>query len=121
MKYAAVLLAAFVLSGCARMSDRLHGSWLDQVGKPASPPVAISDERAAMLTAEVLRLRAESEEIRRKLSNEKDRVQRVAHLRDLRVVRDRLRPVERVLQDARRTVPALTSATPTTATVSRSG
>jgi hypothetical protein len=106
MKYATLLIAALVLSGCARWSDRFHGSWLDEVGKPARPVQAMPEVDAAALTAEAIKLRGDAEAIRAKLAGEKDRVRRFAYMRELQAMDDRLHSIERVLQEAGRAVPA---------------
>ncbi len=90
-------LAALLLSGCAS-----HGSWLDDIGKPPIPRVAISDEQAVQLAQEAAQLRGQAEALRVRLARESDRRQRFRYYEELRGIGDRLTPVERQLLDAGR-------------------
>jgi hypothetical protein len=112
----AICLAAALLAGCSSMgswSPRswspgswTHGSWLDAVGRPATPPQAMSDDQAAALLQEAAQLRAQSDAVRVRLAQEADRRQRFRYYEDLRVLGDKLAPVERLLRDAGRPVRA---------------
>jgi len=90
-------VAAALLAGCAS-----YGSWLDEVGKPPRPPVAIGDEQALQLTQEAAQLRSQAEAVRARLAAESDRIQRIRFYEQLRDIGDRLSPVERQLRDAGR-------------------
>lgn len=103
----ATCLAAALLAGCSSYgawSPRAwsHGSWLDAVGRPANPPLAISDERTGQLQQQAAQLRTESDAVRARLAGEPDRLQRLRHYDQLRVLGDRLVPIERTLRDAGR-------------------
>jgi hypothetical protein len=92
-------VAVLLLSGC--MS---YGSWLDDVGKRPNPPVAMSDEQAAALSASAAQLRGQAEAIRKRLAAEGDRRQRFRHYEALRRIGDDLHPLEAQLRDAGRPV-----------------
>src|SRR5688572_14644266 len=91
------LLPVVMLTGCA-----VSGSWLDQVGAPPKPPLAMSDEQAAQLIGEARQLRSQAEEVRILLAREADRRQRIRHYDNLRTIGDKLVPVERELRFAGR-------------------
>jgi hypothetical protein len=90
-------LPAVLLAGCA-----VSGSWLDRVGVPPHPPVAMSDEQASALRGEARDLRTREEAIRVALATEKDRKQRLRHYEELRRIGDQVVPIERQLLDAGR-------------------
>jgi hypothetical protein len=90
-------LAPVLLAGCA-----IHGSWLDEIGKPPRPPVAMDDAQARQLAQEASELRARAEAIRLQLARETDRRQRFRHYEALRKLDDDLVPLERALIDAGR-------------------
>ena len=92
-----VVLAPALLAGCA-----LHGSWLDEIGKPMRPPVAMEDAQARELEEQAAHLRGRAEAIRLQLARETDRRQRFRHYEALRRLGDDLVPVERALLDAGR-------------------
>ena len=105
----AICLAAALLAGCSSMrswspSAWSHGSWLDAVGRPASPPLVMGDEQAGALLQEAARLRGQSDAVRARLAGEPDRLQRFRHYDDLRALGERLAPIERSLRDAGRPV-----------------
>jgi hypothetical protein len=105
MKLAMVLVVA-TLCGCStsKYGSWEYGSWLDQVGAPAKPPVAMSDEQARALSQEAAQLRDRSEAVRVRLAHETDRRQRFRHYEELRDLGDRLVPIERSLREAGRPV-----------------
>lgn len=106
MKLAALLVVA-TLCGCstnARVASWEYGSWLDRIGAPARPPLAMSDEQARALLQEAAQLRGRAYAIRVQLAHEADRPQRFAHYQELRDLGDRLAPIERALRDAGRPV-----------------
>lgn len=90
-------VAVVLLSGC--MS---YGSWLDDIGKRPNPPVDMSNEQAAELSAEALRLRSQADAIRVRLASEADRRQRFRYYEELRRIGDDLRPLEAQLRYAGR-------------------
>jgi hypothetical protein len=90
-------VAVVLLSGC--MS---YGSVLDDIGKRPNPPVDMSNEQAAELSAETLRLRGQADAIRVRLASEADRRQRFRYYEQLRRIGDDLRPLEAQLRDAGR-------------------
>jgi hypothetical protein len=90
-------LVPVLLAGCA-----IHGSWLDEIGKPPRPPVAMEDAQAHRLAQEAAQLRARAEAIRLQLARETDRRQRFRHYEALRRLDDDLVPLERALLDAGR-------------------
>jgi len=107
----ATCLAAALLAGCSSYGSWApaswsHGSWLDEVGKPANPAVVMSDEQAGYLLRQAAQLRSESDAVRARLAGERDRLQRLRHYEDLRVLGDRLAPIERSLRDAGRAIRA---------------
>ena len=91
------LCAALTLSGCARFSERSYGSWLDTYGMPQPTTARISPEEAKSYQAESERLSAQAEEVRVKLASEKNRVQRIAYLKELREIGDRQAPLDQAL------------------------
>lgn len=97
MKFALAVSVPILLAGCA-----ISGSWLDEIGKPARPPVVISDERATQLTVETAQLRARADEVRALLALEPERRQRFRYYEALRHIGDRLRPLQNELRDAGR-------------------
>jgi hypothetical protein len=102
----ALILAVAALCGCStsKFGSWEYGSWLDQVGAPARPPVAMSEEPARALSREAAQLRDRSEAVRVLLAHEADRRQRFRHYEELRDLGDRLAPIERSLRDAGRPV-----------------
>lgn len=105
----AMCLAVALLAGCSSYGSwspgsRSHGSWLDQVGRPANPPLVMSDEQAGYLLQQATQLRSESDAVRARLAGERDRLQRIRHYDELRALGDRLAPIERSLRDAGRPV-----------------
>jgi len=113
----ATCLAAALLAGCSSYgswSPRAwsHGSWLDAVGRPANPPLVMSDEQAGHLQQQAAQLRSESEAVRARLAGERDRVERLRHYDELRVLGDRLVPIERALRDAGRATRAAGATAP---------
>jgi hypothetical protein len=101
------VLATIFLAGCAShafdgIANRSHGSWLDHVGKRPNPPLEMSNDEAAVLSAETLRLRGQADTIRVRLAAEADRRQRFRYYEQLRRIGDDLRPLEAQLRDAGR-------------------
>jgi hypothetical protein len=94
----ALSCAALMLAGCARFNERAYGSWLDSVGMPAPASARLSPEETKAFQLEADRLHAEAETVRVKMGSEKDRVRRIAYLKALRDIDDRLVPVERALR-----------------------
>ena len=90
-------VAAVLLSGCMSFNPSL-----DDIGKRPNPPVEMSNEQAATLSAEALRLRAEASAIRVRLASEPDRRQRFRYYEQLRRIGDVLHPLEAELRDAGR-------------------
>ncbi len=114
-----ICLAAAFLAGCSSygfrpLDSRSHGSWLDEVGRPANPPLVMSDEQAGHLLRQVAQLRSESDAVRARLAGERDRLQRVRQYDELRVLGDRLAPIERILRDAGRVPRAASAPAPAT-------
>ena len=103
MKLAMILVVA-ALCGCStsKFSSWEYGSWLEQVGAPAQPRLAMSEEQARTLSQEATQLRTRSEAVRILLSKELDRRQRYRHYAELRDLGERLAPIERALRDAGR-------------------
>ena len=102
MKTLATLFAALALAGCttAQSWDQFsYGSWLDHVGerKAARHPFAPGQEQAVREQADALRARADT--VRDSMAREKDRVRRIAYLRELRDIGDQLRPLETQLRE----------------------
>ena len=108
MKLATCLAAATLLAGCSSfspwssMASRSHGSWLDAVGRPANPPLVMTDEHAGYLLQQAAQLRSESDAMRARLAGEPDRLQRLRHYQTLRELGDQLAPIERDLRDSGR-------------------
>ena len=98
MKSIALAFATLALAGCAALDNASYGSWLDRVGQRQAVP--LSPEETRELQARAGELRARGDAIRLQLAAEPDRVRRIAHLRELVVVGDQLRPVEQALRDA---------------------
>jgi hypothetical protein len=96
MKYLA-FVPTLLLAGCA-----IHGSWLDDIGKPPRPPVAMSSEQAVQLAQEAAQLRARADTVRGQLAQETDRRQRLRYYEELRDLGDQLVPLERALMEAGR-------------------
>jgi uncharacterized protein YceK len=103
MKSTSLLLAslavAFTLSGCGSVRQASHGSWLDHVGERQAARYPLTDEEKSGLQARAEPLRANAVALRVKLASEKDRVQRIAYMRELVRVDDELRPIEKALRD----------------------
>lgn len=113
----ATCLAAALLAGCSSFGSWSpakwsHGSWLDEVGKPAHPPLIMSDEQAGYLQRQASQLRIESDALRLRLAGEHDRLQRFRYYEELRALGDRLAPIERTLRDAGRATRAAGSPVP---------
>jgi hypothetical protein len=102
-------LAPLLLAGCAS-----YGSWLDEIGKPPRPPVAMDEAQAQQLSQEAAQLRSRAEAMRAQLARETDRRERFRHYEALRRLGDDLVPLERALLDAGKPVRA-TSAPPAAA------
>lgn len=102
----AVFLAVAALCGCStsKYGSWEYGSWLDQVGAPSRPPLAMSEEQARALSQAATQLRDRSEVVRALLAREADRRQRFRHYEELRALGERLAPIERSLRDAGRPV-----------------
>ena len=92
-----VIFVPVLLAGCA-----VSGSWLDNIGRPVRPPVAMSDKQAADIAGEAAQLRGQADSLRARLSSESDRRQRFRYYEELRILGDRLVPLERQLLDAGR-------------------
>jgi len=90
-----VLCACAALAGCS--ANRSYGSWLDTYGLPPRGGAAVDPAQAAALRAEIARLEAEGEAVRVKLAGEPDRVRRIAYLRELREIHDRVQPLREAL------------------------
>lgn len=122
MKLATCLATAALLAGCSSLKpwspgswslgSWSHGSWLDAVGKPAKPPLVMSDEQAGVLLQEAAQLRGEADAVRSRLAGERDRIQRLRYYDELRALGDRLAPIERSLRDAGRPTRAAAGAAP---------
>jgi len=98
MKSLSILAAALALAGCASFDQMSHGSWLDHVGQRKAARYPLSAEETQGLKAQAAQLQAHAEAVRLKLAAEKDRVQRIAYLRQLEDIGDDLRPIEKVLR-----------------------
>ena len=96
------ILPALLLTGCAYVNNFSYGSWLDRVGSPPSPPVAMPDDAAAQVMQQVVQLRGDAQAVRARLSHEPDRRQRIRYYDELLSINDRLKPLERQLRDAGR-------------------
>ena len=90
-----VLCACAAVAGCT--ANRSYGSWLDSFGMPSRSGPAVDAAEAAALRTEIARLEAQGEAVRVKLATEPDRVRRIAYLRELRAIHDRVRPLQQVL------------------------
>jgi hypothetical protein len=93
-------IAVTLLAGCASYAS--HGSWLDAVGQPPRPPVAMSDEAAGAIAAQAGQLRAQAEAARGRLARETDRRERIRDYRELEDIGWSLGRLERDLEDAGR-------------------
>lgn len=111
MRTLSPILCALLVAGCAGFDDRSHGSWLDAMGRTAARG-DLSAEAAKDLAAQVGRLRAEAEVIRISMAHEGDRVKRIAYLRQLEAIGDRLRPLEQALRQGGYPAPAEPAAPP---------
>ena len=98
MKFFVLLPAVLLVAGCAAN----YGSQLDNVGKLPNPPVAMSADEGRDLTSQAEALRSQADAIRAQLALEKDRVKRIRQYGELRLIEDRLVPLERRLADAGR-------------------
>jgi len=99
MKSLLLLLSAMTMAGCAGLSERSYGSWLDAMGRP-SARVDMAPVTAKELSAQVQQLRAEAETIRSSMAHEGDRVRRIDYLRQLQAIGDQLRPLEQALRQS---------------------
>jgi len=93
-------IPAVLLAGCA--THLPHGSWLDSVGKPPQPPVAMGDGEARAIAAQASQLRSQADAVRARLAGETDRRERMRDYRALDDIGWSLRPLERRLEDAGR-------------------
>lgn len=98
MKWIAIAASAALLAGCASME---YGSWLDQIGRPAAP-VAMSDEEAGALVAQIRELQLREDSLRVQVAHEADRVKRIRYFAELRDISDEKVPLERRLREAGR-------------------
>jgi hypothetical protein len=98
MKSLPLLALVLALAGCSSLEHMSYGSWLEEVGdrKPAAYPLTPEEKQVLRTRADQLHARAD--DIRLKLSGEKDRVQRVAYMRQLEDIGRDLRPIDRELR-----------------------
>jgi hypothetical protein len=98
MKSLSILAAALALAGCASIDQMSYGSWLDHVGQRKAARYPLSADERQALQGRAAQLQANADAVRLKLAAEKDRVQRIAYLRQLEDIGDDLRPIERTLR-----------------------
>jgi hypothetical protein len=89
-----------VLTGCTSYVS--HGSWLDTVGVPPQPPVAMTDDDARATAGQAAALRSQADAVRVRLAHETDRRDRIRDYRQLNDIGWSLRQIERRLEDAGR-------------------
>jgi hypothetical protein len=93
-------MPVMLLAGCTSYVS--HGSWLDSIGRPPQPLVAMSDEEAHAAAAQAAALRAQANALRTKLAHETDRRERVRGYRQLEDIGSSVRPLEGRLEQSGR-------------------
>jgi hypothetical protein len=101
-------MPVMLLAGCTSYVS--HGSWLESVGKPPQPPLAMSDNDARAIAAQAAQVRGQADALRGRLAHETDRRERVRDYRELNDLGWSQRALERRLEESGRS--AVTGAVP---------